>query len=150
MNRRSVIRLLAALPTLIAGSAVAAGPSVHVFKNPDCGCCSLWVKHLEAAGFGVNVTNVTDTAAMRQRFGMPEKYGGCHTATVEGYVIEGHVPAPDIRRLLAERPAAIGLSVPGMPVGSPGMEVGNRVDAYDVLIVNHAGGATVFSRYPAR
>jgi hypothetical protein len=150
MNRRSVIRLLAALPTLIAGSAVAAGASVRVFKNPDCGCCSLWIKHLEAAGFSVNVTNVTDTAVMRQRFGMPEKYGGCHTATVEGYAIEGHVPAPDIGRLLAERPAAIGLSVPGMPVGSPGMEVGNRVDPYDVLIVDRAGGATVFSRYPAR
>jgi hypothetical protein len=82
MNRRSVIRLLAALPTLIAGSAVAAGASVRVFKNPDCGCCSLWIKHLEAAGFSVNVTNVTDTAVMRQRFGMPEKYGGCHTATL--------------------------------------------------------------------
>ena len=131
-------------------SALAAGSAMQVFKDPDCGCCAEWVKHLQSAGFTVNVTHVADTAAIRRRLGMPDQYGACHTATIDGYVIEGHVPAADVRRLLRERPLAAGLSVAGMPAGAPGMEVGNRVDAYDVVLVDRAGRGSVFSHHPRR
>ena len=147
MKRRQLLGLLAALPATLTA---AAPTTIQVFKNPDCGCCSEWVKHLQAAGFSVKVTNVSDTAAVRARLGMPDRYGSCHTATVQGYVLEGHVPAKDVRRLIDSRPAAVGLAVPGMPIGSPGMEVGDRVDRYDVLLVPRIGEATVFSRYPDR
>jgi hypothetical protein len=107
------------------------------------------VEHLQASGFKVEVRDVGNTAA-RKRLGMPEQLGSCHTATVGGYVIEGHVPAADIQRLLKERPAALGLAVPGMPVGSPGMdgpEYGGRKDPYDVLLVQADGSTRTFSRY---
>jgi hypothetical protein len=148
MKRRDALLLLATLPATLAAQSTPVG--VHVFKNADCGCCGEWVKHLEKAGFRVKVTNVTDTTPVRARVGMPERYGSCHTATVEGYVLEGHVPASDVRRLIETRPAAVGLAVPGMPVGSPGMEVGDRVDRYDVLLVQRTGDAKVFARYPDR
>jgi hypothetical protein len=148
MNRRDALALLAGLPALWAVRAAAANAAVHVFKNPDCGCCSGWVTHLQSAGFDVKVTQVSDTAAVRKRFGMPERYGSCHTATLDGYVLEGHVPAREVRRLLQERPAALGLAVPGMPVGSPGMEMGATRDGYDVLLVDRAGTATAYARYP--
>lgn len=150
MKRRKFLACLALMPVAPAMAAGPASPPVHVFKNPDCGCCGGWAKHLESAGFAVKVTDVNDTAPVRKRFGMPERYGSCHTATVDGYVIEGHVPAADVRRLLQSRPAAIGLAVPGMPVGSPGMEVGDRVDAYDVLLVDRSGSSVVFSRYASK
>jgi len=146
MNRRGVLTLLAILPmTAVARNGT---PAVHVFKNADCGCCAGWVKHLQSAGFGVKVTNVSDTAPVRARLGMPDRYASCHTATIDGYVLEGHVPASEVRRLIATRPAAIGLAVPGMPVGSPGMEIGDRVDRYEVLLVPRIGNATPFARYP--
>lgn len=139
---------MAALPLSTALPALAAAPAVLVFKNPSCGCCGAWVEHLQAAGFSVSVREVEDTAPVRRKLGLPEKYGSCHTATVAGYVLEGHVPAADVKRLLATKPVALGLAVPGMPVGSPGMEVGDRVDPYAVLLVDRAGQSTVFSRYP--
>lgn len=141
---------LAALGSLCAAASfpIHAATSIHVFKNPDCGCCAAWVDHLKAAGFAVRVTEVADTAQPRRELGMPEKFGSCHTAIVEGYVLEGHVPAADIRRLLASRPKALGLAVPGMPVGSPGMEAGARKDPFKVLLVSHSGKETVFSTYP--
>ncbi len=148
MKRRDALVLLVLLPATV--SAKQSPIAVQVFKTADCGCCGEWVKHLEAAGFRVKVTNVTDTAPVRSRLGMPDRYGSCHTATVEGYVLEGHVPAADVRRLIETRPAAIGLAVPGMPVGSPGMEVGDRLDRYDVLLVPRTGEARVFARYPNR
>ena len=148
MKRRDALVLLALLPATV--SAQPSPIAVNVFKNADCGCCGEWVKHLETAGFRVKVTNVTDTAPVRSRLGMPERYGSCHTATVEGYVLEGHVPATDVHRLLKTRPKALGLAVPGMPVGSPGMEVGDRVDRYEVLLVPRIGAASVFARYPNR
>ena len=148
MKRRKIVCGLAALPLLRVLPAVAAAPTILVYKNPSCGCCGNWVKHLEAAGFTVAVKEVDDTSVMRKRLGLPEEFGACHTATVAGYVLEGHVPADEVKRLLAARPAAIGLAVPGMPVGSPGMEVGNRVDQYDVLLVDRAGRASVFAHYP--
>ena len=130
-------------------SALAQAHTVEVWKDPNCGCCNLWVEHLQASGFNVAVRDVGNTAA-RKRLGMPEKLGSCHTATVGGYVIEGHVPAADIRRLLKDRPLALGLAVPGMPIGSPGMdgpEYKGRKDAFDVLLVQKDGSTKSFQRY---
>jgi hypothetical protein len=155
MQRRQWLQ--AAALTLVSGAllqktVLAQVTTVEVWKDPNCGCCHLWVEHLQTHGFKVNVRDVGNTAA-RQRLGMPEKLGSCHTATVGGYVIEGHVPAPDIRRLLKERPVALGLSVPGMPIGSPGMdgpEYKGRKDAFDVLLVQKDGSAKSFQAYPAK
>ncbi len=125
---------------------------VEVWKDPNCGCCADWVKHLEAQGFAVKVNDIGNTAA-RKRLGIPEKLGSCHTALVEGYALEGHVPASDIRRLLKEKPQAVGLAVPGMPIGSPGMDgpaYGGRVDAYEVLLVAKDGSTRVFQRHGRR
>ena len=130
-------------------SALAQATAVEVWKDPNCGCCHLWVEHLQASGFKVAVRDVGNTAA-RKRLGMPEKLGSCHTATVGGYVIEGHVPAADIRRLLKDRPVALGLAVPGMPIGSPGMdgpEYKGRKDAFDVLLVQKDGSTKSFQSY---
>ncbi len=125
---------------------------VEVWKDPNCGCCADWVKHLEAQGFQVKVNDTGNTAA-RKRLGIPEKLGSCHTALVAGYALEGHVPASDIRRLLKEKPQAVGLAVPGMPVGSPGMDgpaYGGRVDPYEVLLVAKDGSTRVFQRHGRR
>ena len=131
-------------------TAMAQATTVQVWKDPNCGCCQLWVEHLQASGFKVEVRDVGNTAA-RKRLGMPESLGSCHTASVGGYVIEGHVPAADIHRLLKTRPLALGLSVPGMPIGSPGMdgpEYKGRKDAYDVLLVQKDGSSKSFQHYP--
>jgi hypothetical protein len=132
---------------IVAALPVRAATSIHVYKDPNCGCCSGWVDHLKSAGFLVQVTAVGDTSEARKRLGMPDRFGGCHTASVEGYVVEGHVPAVDIRRLLAQRPSAIGLAVPGMPVGAPGMEAGSHKEPFDVLLVSKAGTASVFASH---
>jgi len=150
MNRRSLLGAIAALPLLPTLPARAAASKVHVYKNPGCECCTAWVEHLKAAGFSVDVTETDDTSAVRKRLGMPERLASCHTGIVEGYAIEGHVPAADIKRLLAAKPQAIGLAVPGMPVGSPGMEYGERKDPYKVLLVEPKGRETVFANYPAQ
>lgn len=144
-------RFLAAGAAALAVPAWAqtAAPLVEVWKSPTCGCCKDWIKHLEAAGFAVRVTDTGNTQA-RGQLGMPAQLGSCHTARVGGYVVEGHVPAREIRRLLKERPAALGLVVPAMPVGSPGMdgpEYGGRRDPYDVLLVQRDGRHSVFQSY---
>ncbi len=155
MQRRQWLRAAALVGLSAAGfqrSALAQATTVQVWKDPNCGCCHLWVEHLQASGFKVEVRDVGNTAA-RKRLGMPEQLGSCHTATVGGYVIEGHVPAADIHRLLKERPVALGLSVPGMPIGSPGMdgpEYKGRKDAYDVLLVQKDGSSKSFQRYPGQ
>lgn len=144
---------LATLLTVLVAPALARSPAadeIHVYKSPTCGCCNDWIKHLEASGFKVTATDVPDSRFYRARFGMPAKLGSCHTGVVAGYVVEGHVPAREIKRLLRERPKALGLSVPGMPVGSPGMdgpEYNGQVDPYDVLLVQPDGRATVFASY---
>lgn len=122
---------------------------VEVWKTPHCGCCKLWIAHLEKNGFTVQGRDIADTSAMRAKLGMPAALGSCHTAQVGGYVIEGHVPASEIKRLLIEKPQARGLSVPGMPIGSPGMEVGDQKDPYDVLLVLADGSSRVFYSYRA-
>jgi hypothetical protein len=141
--------VLAALAAACLPARAQAEVEVEVWKSPTCGCCKDWVKHLEAAGFRVKV-NDTGNVAVRKRLGMPEALGSCHTALVAGYVLEGHVPAREVRRLLAERPMALGLAVPGMPIGSPGMDgpdYGGQRDAYDVLLVQRDGRSRPFARY---
>ena len=153
MNRRRFFKSAAALAALSARSALPAfaapaGPEVQVFKSPSCGCCGSWVEHMRTAGFTVKVTEVNDTTAARKRLGLPDRYGSCHTATVGGYVLEGHVPAAEVKRLLASKPKAIGLAVPGMPPSAPGMDVPGRKDPYEVLLVDTSGQSTVFANYP--
>jgi hypothetical protein len=151
VNRRSFLVMLtaaAAARPILAATGTATLPPVEVFKSPYCGCCGAWVEHMKAAGFSVKVTEVQDTNASRRRVGLPNQYASCHTAVVAGYVLEGHVPAQDVKRLLAQKPAAIGLAVPGMPQGSPGMEAGGKKDAYKVLLVDKAGRSSVYASYP--
>ncbi len=150
MNRRHFFLSAGALAVSAATPALAArsGPEMQVFKSPTCGCCGAWIEHMRAAGFTVKVTEVADTAATRKRLGLPDRYGSCHTATVGGYVLEGHVPAAEIKRLLATRPKALGLAVPGMPPSAPGMDVPGRKDPYDVLLVSSDGQSKVFASYP--
>src|SRR5690606_8067950 len=141
--------LLAAFAVLAAACAPAqeAAPLVTVYKSPTCGCCSLWMDHLEENGFRVEGVDVEDTRPIKQQYGIPEGLASCHTAVVDGYVVEGHVPAEDIHRLLEERPEAGGLAVPGMPIGSPGMEVPDgRTEPYEVLLVQD-GGTSVFANH---
>ena len=150
MKRRFALTALAAGAVSLALPALAAAslPPVDVYKSPTCGCCGAWVDHLKAAGFSVRVVEVDDIAQARKRFGLPDKFGSCHTGVVDGYVVEGHVPAAEIKRLLSSRPAAIGLAVPGMPIGSPGMEDPGRSDPYDVLLIDRKGRESVFAHYP--
>lgn len=148
-TRRGVLFALGAVPFITLAAQPESKVLVEVWKDPNCGCCKDWVSHLQANGFAVKV-NETGNSAMRQRLGIPQKLGSCHTALVGGYAIEGHVPAADIRRLLKDKPQAVGLTVPGMPVGSPGMDgaiYGNRRDPYDVLLVLKSGDTRVFSSY---
>jgi hypothetical protein len=139
---RSMVGLALALTTYVEG----AEPHITVFKTRTCGCCSKWVEHLRAHGFTVNVKEVDSTAPYQRQYAVPQKLQSCHTAVVEGYVIEGHVPATDIQRLLKTRPNGKGLAVPGMPIGSPGME-GARSEPYSVLLFDANGGATAFQRH---
>ena len=150
LTRRAVL-VLAAM-SAFAGPvlAAAARTQITVWKTPNCGCCKDWVKHLETNGFDPVTYDVKETASKRQALGLVEKYGSCHTATVNGYVLEGHVPARDIQRLLREKPSAIGLAVPGMPVGSPGMDMGTGADAFDVVLVLKDGSSRVFQSYAAK
>ena len=148
----SLVRFRVALAGLLAWGALsaapieaAAAPEVQVYKSPTCGCCEKWVEHLRAAGFTVQAHDVPDVAPIKRENGISPELSSCHTAFVGGYVVEGHVPASDIRRLLAERPAIAGLAVPDMPIGSPGME-GPNPEAYEVLSFG-AQGVRVFSKH---
>lgn len=159
MQRRSLLigaaSLLAAttVPARAASPGTpAALPVMQLWKDPNCGCCKDWVTYLERDGFKVQVFDTGNTAA-RQRLGLPVQYGSCHTALIGGYVVEGHVNAREIRRLLTEKPKALGLAVPRMPIGSPGMdgpEYGDRKDPYDVLLVLHDGSSRVYQSYHRR
>ncbi|MGB6054287.1 MAG: DUF411 domain-containing protein [Burkholderiaceae bacterium] len=149
MQRRSV---LLAIPAILLGTPLivhAAAPLVEVYKSASCGCCTDWVRHLQNNGFTVKAQDVDNPSDYREKFRMPQELGSCHTARVSGYTLEGHVPAREIRRLLAERPRAVGLAVPAMPMGSPGME-GHRSDPYDVLLVGADGRYTVYRHYPGK
>lgn len=140
--------LVAATHARTEPPAKAAIP-IQVWKGPSCGCCKDWISHLEANGFRAQVNDAGNTDA-RERLGVDVKYGSCHTALVGGYAIEGHVPAREIKRLLQERPQAVGLAVPAMPIGSPGMDgpaYGKRKDPHDVLLLSKDGSARVYQTY---
>lgn len=124
----------------------ADAEDITVYKSPTCGCCSKWVDHLKENGFSVEVHEQGNMTPIKEQFGIHPQYQSCHTAVVDGYIVEGHVPAEDIKRLLARKPAIKGLAVPGMPMGSPGME-GYRVDRYNVLAIEKEGGYSVYSSY---
>lgn len=144
-SRRAVSLGLAAAALAPFLPAYAAGVAAEVWTGPSCGCCHGWVEHLRTNGFEVTTHDGGNSEA-RARLGIPIDYGSCHTGLVEGYALEGHVPAREIQRLLAERPDAVGLAVPGMPRGSPGMESAVH-DPYDVLLIGRDGRATVFASY---
>lgn len=153
-NRRQALRVLTAG---VAGSLALPGwvqaksdpLMVEVWKDPNCGCCHDWILHIEQHGFKVKVHD-TGNNAVRARLGLPAKYGSCHTALVGGYLVEGHVPAADVKRLLREKPQGLGVAVPGMPIGSPGMDgpaYGGRRDSYDTLLVLRDGSSRVFQSH---
>ena len=149
ISRRLLIGSAAALA--MAGSAQARTPgsrALAVYKSPTCGCCEGWVAHMRQAGFTAAVHVVADPGTVRRARGLPDGLASCHTAVIDGYAIEGHVPAADVVRLLAERPEAVGLARPGMPMGSPGMEApGGRKQPFDTLLVLRSGRTRVFGRH---
>jgi hypothetical protein len=143
VSRRSLVAGLALLAT--APRALAAAPALEVWKNRGCACCSAWAKRFEQAGFAVTMHELDDVAPVRAAAGVPADLAGCHTAKVEGYVVEGHVPVGAVQRLLAERPAVLGLAVPGMPSGAPGMEVeGEPAEPFQVYAFVADGSRRVF------
>lgn len=144
------MRRLVLLALTLASAVQAAEPvAIDVYRDPSCGCCQDWIRHLEANGFAVTDHVETDMGAVKSRLGVPYSLGSCHTAVIDGKFVEGHVPAADILRL-RRQPDLIGAAVPGMPVGSPGMEIGDRQDAYQVIGVTRGGERRVLADYPAR
>jgi hypothetical protein len=151
LRRRDFLTLLAIACS--GGLARAtSNPVIHVRKSATCDCCEAWVTHLRQSGFNVTTENMAAGALMRFKLdhGLTPELMSCHTARVAGYTIEGHVPAREITRLLRDRPEAVGLTVPDMPVGSPGMESGDRRDAYDVLLIGKGGNTQVYASYPEK
>ncbi len=153
LTRRATLAVMAAgLATPFRPAAADTAPTaIRVAKDPNCGCCTDWVETLQANGFAASVDHLGADAlqAHKTASGIPKTMASCHTAHIQGYVVEGHVPPADIRRLLAERPTAVGLSVPGMPYGSPGMGPETQREAYIVYLLRHDGSAEVFTSYDA-
>lgn len=149
MRRRSFLLAALALPALRLPAHAVQGPEIRVLKSPSCGCCTAWADHLSAAGFSVDLRDVPDEQlwTMKDRLGIRDETASCHTAMIEGYVIEGHVPAEDITRLINERPDALGLAVPGMPIGSPGMEMGDSTEPFTTLLLLADGETRAFARH---
>ena len=147
LSRRVLLLGAAAVGLSPPAGAAETLPKMVVTRDPNCGCCGNWVKHVQAAGFPVEVIEVADVTPLKLKLGVPDALASCHTAEIGGYVLEGQVPAQAIKRLLTERPKVIGLAVAGMPVGSPGMEVpGQAPDTFDVVVFS-AGRQNVFARY---
>lgn len=146
----AIVLTLFAISSLVVfvalNSQTVVAEEIMVYKSPTCGCCNKWVDHLKDSGFEVKAFNRNDMPQVKQQLGVAPPLQSCHTAIINGYVIEGHVPASDIQRLLSEKPAIHGLTAPGMPMGSPGME-GPRKDRYDVLAIDKQGKTTVFSQH---
>ncbi len=150
--RRDVLNVLMfgwALPPLLAANAFASANGIVIksYRNPGCGCCGKWAEMLKAAGFDVTMEDDADLVGRRKAAGVPDDLAGCHLAMMGDYVIEGHVPLREIERLLTEKPAVLGIAVPGMPMGSPGMEMGDSRDAYDVVAFKADGSRTVYATY---
>lgn len=148
MKRREWLLRAAALAAAgVAGRAgAAAPPEMFVYKSPACGCCGEWITHLRANGFAVKPVDVNDLSVIRLRFHVPDRLASCHTAVIGGYAVEGHVPAAAIKRLLKQKPSVVGLSVPGMPGGSPGME-SSKAEPFSVVAFDERGRTTVFESY---
>lgn len=144
---RTALMAIASSAFILLSGAAAANPEIEIFKSPSCGCCTKWADYLKDNGFDVKLKETENLNPIKMSARIPAGKGSCHTAFIDGYVIEGHVPAEDIKRLLEEKPDAQGLTVPGMPVGSPGMEMGARKDAYQVLIFQKDGTTEVFSEH---
>ena len=135
--------------TSVVAAAEMSKPTIEVWKSATCACCGKWVEHLEENGFAVTVNAASPSMLdrIKRKAGIGRTPASCHTGKIDGYVIEGHVPASDVKRLITEKPEAIGLSVPGMPAGSPGMEQGGKTEAYDVLLVKRDGTTEIFARH---
>jgi hypothetical protein len=140
------LALLASRPAAALAAPAASGATLDVWKSPSCGCCGGWVEHMRAAGFAPRVHEAEDLEPVKRARGVPPALASCHTAVVDGYVVEGHVPAADVLRLLAERPRARGLAVPGMPMDAPGMD-GRTGEPYEVVLFGAEGGDRVFARH---
>jgi hypothetical protein len=147
LSRRNFIAALGAAFLVAPRPLFAADTAITVTKDPNCGCCDAWADHLKANGFAVTIVEDAKINRLKARLGVPSALASCHTAEVDGYVIEGHVPAGAIRRLLAQRPKAKGLAVPGMPIGSPGMEVPDHAPEVYAVMLFGPGGTKVFARY---
>ena len=148
LTRRNLLWLLAT--TVGAGASAAAQPrrALQVYKDPTCGCCALWVTHMREHGFTATVTDVADMMAIKTKLRVPSTVRSCHTASVDGYSLEGHVPAADVVRLLRDKPKVVGIGVPGMPIGSPGMEVsGTKPQAFDVVAFDASGKTHIFASH---
>jgi hypothetical protein len=147
-KRRSVLKYFATifLASPVAALAETAGPLVKVYKSRTCSCCNKWVEHMRTAGFKVEATNVADVGIYKLEYGVPRALASCHTAIVEGYVVEGHVPADDVIKMLRQKPEIKGITAPGMPMGSPGMEGPNAV-SYDVIAFDADGNTSVFATH---
>lgn len=140
------LALAATVGVAATAQTTAPPPAIVVYKAPSCGCCKAWMEHLTENGFKVTGKDVDNVQPIKDEVGLPAKLASCHTAIVDGYVVEGHVPAADIKRMLQERPKIVGLSAPGMPNGSPGMETG-RKDPYDVMAFDAKGNTTVYAKH---
>ena len=135
-----------AVAAMFIGSAAHAA-TMTVYKSPSCGCCAKWVEHVEKHGFAVTVVPTADMMALKEKLGVPDAAMSCHTTKVGGYVVEGHVPAADIKRLLAQKPKARGIAVAGMPMGSPGMEHGDHRQPYSTVLIKNDGTTSLFARH---
>lgn len=137
---------------MVGGTASAGGKPIEmtVFRSPTCGCCGKWVQHMKQNGFVIKDIQSEDMAAIKRKYAVPDDLQSCHTAIVDGHVVEGHVPAEDVRKLVQSGSVAYGVSVPGMPVGTPGMEMGAKKDAFDVVQFEKSGKQSVLHAYPAQ
>lgn len=135
-------------PEKVASAEAMLVSEITVFRSPTCGCCGQWIEHAEAAGFTVKDEVTEDMGAIKQQYGVPENLTSCHTTVVGDYVIEGHIPAEDVQRLLSEKPDVAGIAVPGMPIGSPGMESGDYVEPYTVFAFTESGETAPFAEHP--
>lgn len=147
IDRRTMIGMALAVSPAAACSRPAKATAIDVYNSPSCGCCGAWVSNLRTSGLSVVVHDMDDVTPVATKAGVPADLRSCHTAIVEGYFVEGHVPATDIRRLLRDRPNARGIAVPGMPFGSPGMEQGDLREPYETLLVDRQAKVTVFARH---
>ena len=146
MTMRKTLLGTLAFAAMFVGTAAHAA-TLTVYKSPSCGCCAKWIEHVEAHGFSVNVIPTEDMMAVKKRLGIPDGVMSCHTTKAGNYVVEGHVPAADIKRLLAQKPKAHGIAVAGMPVGSPGMDFGNQRQPYATMLIGLDGKTSVYARH---